>query len=134
MRTRLTTAALIATAVIGLAACSSSNGDKSDSASRPSTPTPTAGVDQSAIDKSLGIPQNPTGKTKLDLFAKLNQIHPGVAQNENATLDNIRNECQTIDHSSLDPAPAAAARFEVTAAEAAEIVSALKDSGVCKDS
>lgn len=113
MRTRTTTAALIAALAITLVGCSSSDNDDSkpettESSSRPSTDT---SADTSAAEKAAGIPAEPTGDKRAAVLAAIHDVNAKLTADEDKAIEAARDQCSGLDGGAENPDRLAAERF-----------------------
>ncbi|MFJ9911502.1 hypothetical protein [Actinacidiphila glaucinigra] len=91
MRTRLSTAVLLAAVLLAVPACSSGTGGPGGGA------TPSTGAPGSKVpDISEGIPEEPTGVERAALLAALKAVDPALAADADKAVANARQQCATI--------------------------------------
>lgn len=106
MRTRLTAAALAATALLTLAACSSSDDSKP-----PAPPTMPTAVDTASIEAGLGIPPKPVGAQRTAYLAAIKAVDPSLVADPDKAIDAGRNQCMQLHGGAKNEDHLAAERF-----------------------
>ncbi|MEV6174918.1 hypothetical protein AB0L99_42780 [Streptomyces sp. NPDC051954] len=109
MRTRTTTAALIAALAITLVGCSSSDNDESKPKTTESSSQPSA--DASVTEKAVGIPAEPTGAKRDAVLAAILDVNAKLTADEDKAIDAARNQCSALDGGATNPDHTAAERF-----------------------
>ncbi|SNS49163.1 hypothetical protein SAMN05216252_106196 [Actinacidiphila glaucinigra] len=95
MRTRLSTAVLLAAVLLAVPACSSGTDDAGGGPEGGATPS--AGAPGSKVpDISEGIPEEPTGVERAALLAALKAVDPALAADADKAVANARQQCATI--------------------------------------
>ncbi|MFF3254528.1 hypothetical protein ACFYWP_26730 [Actinacidiphila glaucinigra] len=95
MRTRLSTAVLLAAVLLAVPACSSGTGDAGGGPGGGATPS-TGAPGSKVPDISEGIPEEPTGVERAALLAALKAVDPALAADADKAVANARQQCATI--------------------------------------
>lgn len=132
MRRHLATAVVL-TAVIALAGCSSSDDGTDDP---PTSKSPMSQEDRDEALADAGIPPVPNGATRTALLDVLRSIDPAIVEDEDKAVDAARNQCSAINGGSSKADWTAAQRFsydgnEVSEADGKLINEALKALKFC---
>ncbi|MFE7444507.1 hypothetical protein ACFU7X_29120 [Streptomyces chartreusis] len=126
------TAAVLLAALATLTACSSDS-DDSKAGSKPAASSSTSekGAAEDAA-KSVGLPPEPSGKTRDALLAALLDVNPALIADEDDAIDAARNQCMAINGKAERLEWSAQQRFsssghQVTEPEAKHINTALTE-------
>ncbi|WP_328561844.1 hypothetical protein [Streptomyces coelicoflavus] len=124
MRTRTTTAVLIAALTIALAGCGSSDDSEPSAAesssaapsgtgtnaAESSTPPPSS-TGTSAAERAAVTPAEPTGAERDAVLAAVFDVNAKLTADEDKAIDAARNQCASLDGGATNPDHTAALRF-----------------------
>lgn len=129
MRTRVTTAAIVAVLAVTVVGCGSDqSSDRSSDSTADTAKSPTAEAsspaaeesnpaDDSGAAKKSGIPPEPTGAARDAVLAVVKDVNGKLIHDEDKALDAARNQCSSLNGGGKNPDHSAAQRFSYNGVE-----------------